>query len=105
MYAGSKWSKNTDSPVAELVAHALDDDVAIIWHRYGCNLLIGQKSNEILGGLRIEIVLTHQSAKSGVARHLAQLADKRADAPTEFKGTAGDISVPERHLPRLAGSG
>ena len=103
MHAAAEWGKHTDAPVAQLVAHALDNDGAIIGDRRCGSLLIGKEANEIFRRLRIEIVVAHQAADRGVARQLTQLANERADAPSKFERAPGKIAMPEGHFAWLAG--
>jgi hypothetical protein len=105
VHAAAKGSEDADAPVSQLVAGALDDDVAIIWNRGGYDFLVGEETHEVFGGLEFEIVLAGEAADGGVARHLAEFPDKSADALAEFERTAGLIAVPEGHLAGFAGRG
>ena len=84
----AEGSEDADAPVAELVADALDDDVAIIWNGGGYICLIGEELEEIFGGLGVEVVFADEAADGRVRREGAEFADERADAAAEFEGTA-----------------
>ena len=64
--AVAEGGKDADAPVAELVADALDDDVAIIWNGGGYICLIGEELQEIFGGLGVEVVFANEAADGGV---------------------------------------
>ncbi len=97
--------KNAYPPVTKLISNTLDHDRAIIWDFGSGQLLIDEKSQHILCGLRVEIMLLYQFCDGGTARHSAQLAHQRTNATAELDGPARSIPMPERHLAGLAGSG
>ena len=100
----AKGGEDADAPVAELVADALDHDVAIIWNG-GCYIcLVSEELQEVFCGLGIEVVFADETADGGIGRKGAEFADERADAAPEFKGTSGLVAVPEGHFARLPGS-
>ena len=103
MHAAAERRQAADAPVAELIAHALDHNRAIIRDLLRRELLISEITQNILGRLLIEIVLARQPGNRSTARQLAQFANQRADAPAELNRPAGLIPVPEWHLARLTG--
>ncbi len=102
MHAAAKRRQHAHAPVAQLIAHALDHNRAVIRHRRRRQLLVGKVAQQILRRLRIQVVLTRQPRHRRVARHLAQLAHQRADAPAELQRPPRCVAMPEGHLARLA---
>src|ERR1700722_9969880 len=102
MDAVAKRSQYANSPVAHLVACALDHDGAIIWNYGSGNLLVGEKANKVFRCLFIEIVLANQAAQRRIPRHVAQFAHQLTDTAAKLERTASAVSMPERHLAGLA---
>ena len=100
--AAAERGEHADAPIAHFVARALDHDGAVIWNHGGGNFLVSEKADKVFRRHGIEIVLAGQAAQRGVARHLAQFAHQLANAAAKLERAAGVVSMPERHLARLA---
>ena len=57
MHASAERREDAETPVADLVAEALDDQCLIGGHDAGRGLLLAQVGDEVLGGEPIEVVL------------------------------------------------
>ena len=57
----------------------------------------------VAGGERVERVVRHQPLDRRRVVEVADLADERAERPTELERAARPVAVPERHLARLPG--
>ena len=98
-------AEDAHPPVADLVAEALDHDGAIIGHRTRCLRLLLQVEQHVVRGQGIERVVGHQRRQRTLGRQRTRLALERTQCATQLEWPAGSIAVPERHLPRLTGSG
>ena len=105
VHAAAEGGEHADAQIAELVAAALDHDVAVAGHAAGGGGLIFQVAQQIFGGVGVEAVLFHQAREGGGARHGEQFARHLADLAAEFGGASGAVAVPEGHLAGLAGRG
>ena len=90
-------------PVAQLVAHALDDDGGRVGDGACRRHLIAEVLQQVLGGAHIQIVLARQPIHGSRRRQPQQVVHQAADGEPELQGAAGAIAFPERHLARLAG--
>ncbi len=103
MDAAAARRQHADAPVAELVAHPLDDDRPGVGYGAGGGKLVAEILEQVLGGARVEIVLARQSIDRGGRRQsLQQVVHQPADREAELERAAGAIALPERHLARLA---
>ena len=105
VHAAAERGEDADATVAEFVAAALDDDVAIAGHAAGGGGLVFEIAQQVLGGVGIEAVFFHQAREGGGARRGKQFARHFADLAAELGGPPGAIAVPEGHLAGLAGRG
>ena len=88
VYAAAERREDADAPIAELVAAALDHDVAIAGHASGGGGLILQVAHQVFGGAGVEAVLVDQAREGRGARHIEQFARHLADLAAELRGTA-----------------
>ncbi len=105
MHPAAERSQHTKTEIAQLVAAALDHNVAIGGDASGGRRLLLQIVQQILGGARVQAVILHQSAERGGTRKFEQLPRHSTDRATEFSRASGGIAVPEWHLARLSGRG
>ena len=105
MHAAAERGEDADAKIAEFVAAAFDDDIAIAGHAAGGGGLIFEVAQQVLGGVGIEAVFFDEAGEGGGARHGEQLARHLADLAAELGGASGAIAVPEGHLAGLAGGG
>ncbi len=102
MNASAERREHADPPVAQLVAHALDDDRAIVGHRAGRLFLIGEILQEVLGGAAVEIVFRDEALdrrrRASTRESRARVADGFAKGNRPLRG----VAFPERHLAGLA---
>ena len=103
--AAAEGGEDADAPVAQLVAGALDDDVAVVGNLAGSFLLVGEEAHEVFGCAGVEVVVADEAAQGCREWHSAQLADHGADAAAEFQRAAGTIAFPEGHFAGFAGCG
>ena len=97
--------QTADTPVAKLIAHALDHNRAVIRHLLRREFLVGQIAQHVLRRLSVQIVLACESCDCGSPRHRTQLAHQRADPAAKFDGPPRLVTMPERHLARLTRRG
>ena len=71
--------------------------------RPGDVLLIEQVLEQVVGGPDVEIVLGCQLLDGGRSRQPQQVVREAPDGEAEFERPSGAITLPERHLARLAG--
>ena len=76
--------------------------VAGVGNGAGGGHLIAEVLQQVLGGLRLEIVLARQAIDGGCRREPQEVAHQPADREAELQRAAGAIALPERHLARLA---
>ena len=69
MHAAAERGEHADAKVAEFVAAALDDDVAIAGHAAGGGGLVFEIAQQVLGGIGVEAVFFHQAREGRGARH------------------------------------
>ena len=100
--AAAERREHADAPVAQLVAAALDEDRAVVGHDAGRRDLIGEIAQEILGRLRVEIVVPDEPLHRGRRRHGDERAHELADGASELQRPADRIGLPERHLAGLS---
>ena len=74
MHATAERSEDADTPVADLVAEALDDDRAIGGDRAGGILLFAQEGEQVASGASVEMELVAQARVRLVVRKRAQFA-------------------------------
>ena len=101
----AEWTVDAHTPVAEIVAEALDDDRAITRHRSRRLRLFGEVLHDVACGEIVEPVTTDQFVVGPHAVTLANGADEFAEGTPEFEWSAGSVAVPERHLALLARCG
>ena len=101
----AEWSEDADAPVAQFIADALDDDVAVVGNDGGCDLLVRQILHQVLRGSGLQVVGFDQGGDPDRPRHLAQLTHQGPDAPAKLHRASGAVSVPERHLAGIARGG
>ena len=105
MDASPARRQDADAPVAELVAHALDDDRRGIGNGPSDGDLIPKVLQKILRGACIEIVFPRQAIDRRRGRQAHEVVHQSADGEAELQRPAGAIAFPERHLAGFAGSG
>ena len=105
MHAAAERGEDADAKVAEFVAAAFDDDVAVGGYAAGGGGLIFQVAEQVLGGIGIEAVFLDEPGEGGGARRGEQFARHLADLAAELGGASGAVAVPEGHLAGLAGCG
>ena len=102
VHAAAKRGEHADAPVAQFVTRALDDDGAVIWNYRGSNFLSARKRmrfSAAMGSRSCSRIKRLSAALRGMSR---EFADQLANAAAKFEGAAGIVSMPERHLARLA---
>ena len=105
MNAAAKRGVDADAPVAELVAAALDDDIAVVGDLACRLMLVSQKAHEVFGGSGVEIVVADEPREGGGQGHGAKFANHCPDAAAEFQGAPRAVAFPEGHFAGLARSG
>ena len=99
--AAAERAEDAQSPVADLVAEALDHDRLIGGNDAGRGLLLAQVGDEVLGGEPVEVVVAGEVGRvggDGLARELP-------DRPAELDRAADPVAAPERHRTRDARRG
>ena len=105
MHAAAVGGEHADAEIAEFIAAALDDDVAVAGDAAGGGGLVFEIAQQIFGGVGVEAVLFGEAGEGGGPRHGEQFAGHLADLAAEFGGASGGVALPEGHLAGLAGSG
>ena len=85
--------------------HALDHDGAVVGDLAGGGFLVGEKLEQVFGGVGVEVVFGDKAREGRGLRQTAQFANQSADAAAEFERSTRTIAFPEGHFARLAGSG
>ena len=104
MDAAAERGEQADPPVAELVKAALDDDGPIVGDGARCGLII-EVAQEVFGGDAIEVVLTDETIDRCGPGDPAKVTNELADRIAELDRSSFPVTVPERHLARLARGG
>ncbi len=99
--AAAVGGEDAESPVADLVAEALDDDRLVGGDDAGRGLLLAQVGDEVLGGAAVEVVLGGQLGRVAVDR----LAGEGADRLAQLGGAADPVPLPEGDGAGGAGGG
>src|SRR4051794_21605271 len=97
--AAAERAQDAQSPVADLVAKALDDDRAVAGEDAGGVLLLAQELEQVGRGARVEVVLALEDLRGLVDRP----ARERPDRLAELLGPADAVAAPEGHGARSAG--
>jgi hypothetical protein len=100
--AAASRGEHAHAPVAELVADALDHDGRRIRHRARGRLIL-QVLKEVLGGARVQVVVTDEAIERRGGGDTEQIAHQTADREAELQGPPRAIALPEGHLAGLAG--
>jgi hypothetical protein len=103
--ASAPRRQHADAPVAELVAHAFDENRSGVGHHACRRFLIVQVLQQVFSRELVEIVLACQLVDGGGRRQAQHLADQPSYSEAELERPSRLIALPERHFPRLAGSG
>ena len=105
MNAPAARREHADAPVAELVAHPLDENRARVRNLARGRDLIAQVLEQIFGRARVEVVLADEPVDGGRGGQTQQIAHEPADREPELQRTARAVALPERHLAGLARRG
>ena len=106
MHAAAERGEHADAPIAQLVAAALDHDVAIARNAAGGGGLLFQVAQQIFGGVADRGCAPPSAACRRPAAAVASSSRVIcADLAAELRGPPGGVAVPERHLAGLAGRG
>ena len=105
MHARAERGENADAPVAQFVAAALDEDVAVARNVFGGSGLVFEVAQQVLGREVVEAVFFDEARVGDGPGRGRQFARHFTDLLAEFGGTSGAVAVPERHLARLAWGG
>ena len=100
----AEGAEDADPPVADLVPESFDDDRTVVGDDAGGLGLLGDVLQEVRRRELVEGVVAAEALRRLVGLELAQLAYERAESTSELEWPTRPVAVPERHLPRLAGS-
>src|SRR5262249_43536473 len=102
VHAGPERRQETDAPIAELVAKALDGEAVVGGQGADRLALLGDVADQVGGGAPIEAVVALEPS----CRRRALLGDgahEGAERAPELDGPPRPLAAPERQLARLAG--
>src|SRR5439155_2347683 len=102
MHSTAERRVQTDAPVADLVAKALDDDRAIVRHRSSSGRLLVEIREQILDRAVVEASTLAQPFLRGGRIGAPELANHLAQGEAELGRAARRIRLPERDLAGLA---
>ena len=97
--------QDADAPVAQLVAEALDGQLAVGGQRARRRALVRHVAPQVPGGPLLDGGRLGQPGQGRLLLLLADLAHEGAQRLPQFQGAARALAAPERHLARLAGGG
>ncbi len=100
VHPGAVRREDADSPVADLVAEALDDDRPVGGHRPGRLLLLPQEGHQVLRRKLVERVLGAEPLARLLVRERRQLAGGLADRFAQLVGPTRPLALPERDRAR-----
>ena len=103
MHAPAQGRQQAQAQVAQLVAAALEHQLAVVGDGAGGGALLLEVRDQVLGRARLEEVLALQAPQGLAARRLEQLARQPADGPPQLERPRPAVGLPERHLAGLAG--
>ena len=103
--AAAPRREDADAPVAQLVAHAFDDDGGGVGDGAGGGRLIAEILKQVLGGAGIEVVVAGERVNRRGRWQADEVVHQPADCQSQFERPAGPVAFPERHLPRFPGGG
>ena len=63
MHARAERRHNADAPIAKLIAHAFDDDGAVVRYLLGCNFLVCEVAKHVFCGELVEIVFARETCQ------------------------------------------
>src|SRR5438552_17590792 len=101
MHATAEWRVQTNAPVADLVAKALDDDRAIFRHRSSSGRMLVEIREQILDRAVVDTCTLAQLFLRGGRIGAPQLANHLAMCEAELGRAAGRICLPLRGRPPL----
>ncbi len=90
--APAEGRENAQTPVADLVAEALDDDRLVGWDDAGGRPLFAQIGDQVLRRQAVEVVVGGQLLRLGIDRLPGELADR----PPQLRRPADAVAPPER---------
>src|SRR3954466_7385158 len=99
MHAAAERRENAETPVADLVAQALDHDRAVARHHAGGVPLLAQEGGQVARRALVEVVLGGELLWLPVHRRARELADRDA----ELLRPADAVALPERDSAGSAG--
>ena len=105
MHSTAERRVQTDAPVADLVAKALDDDCAIVGYGSCCRCLLVQIREQVLDRAVVEAGSLAQPFLRGGRIGAPQLAHHLAQREAELGRAAGRVRLPERDLAGLTRRG
>ena len=100
MHPAAERREDADSPVADLVAEALDDDGAVGGDGAGCVGLVAQEGEQVAGGPLVEQEVGAQAVERGFVAERGELPRGGPDLLAELVRPADALALPERDCAR-----
>ena len=89
MKTAAEWSKDADTPVAQFIASAFNDNGVVVGNLACGRFLVGQELQEIFGRAGVKVVFRDQAGEGGRIGESAEFPDECADAAAELKNLFG----------------